>query len=100
MTGEPRGPRQSVERLLTAARSVYDHREELASDLVQSTGLSREGVVLGFESLELSATEADLRALTGSSVAAERVHVILSANVFIAPLRAILLARVAALRRV
>lgn len=50
---------------------------------------------LGFESLEREATEEDLRALVASAGDAPRIHVILSANVFVAPLRAIAMARAA-----
>jgi hypothetical protein len=53
-------------------------------------------VELGFASLETDASDDDLRALVSRAGDATRVHVILSANVFVAPLRAIALARAAA----
>ncbi|MGD0675650.1 MAG: acyl-CoA reductase, partial [Polyangiaceae bacterium] len=52
----------------------------------------REGVLLGFECLEREADDADLHALLARAGAAHHVHVILSANVFVAPLRALALA--------
>ncbi len=84
-----------VRRLLAAANGVYRDRARLTADIARSTGLSREGVEVGFECLERDATDADLRALVDSAGDAERVHVILSANVFVAPLRAIAIARAA-----
>ncbi len=84
-----------VRRLLAAANGVYRHRARLAADIARSTGLSREGVDLGFECLEREATVAELRDLVASAGDAARVHVILSANVFVAPLRAIAIARAA-----
>jgi hypothetical protein len=87
-----------VRRLLAAARAVYDDRESLAPTIARDTGLTRQGVELGFESLEREATDADLRALVAAAGDARRVHVILSANVFTAPLRALALARAASER--
>jgi hypothetical protein len=87
-----------VRCLLAASGAVYRDREALAPDITRSTGLTREGVELGFECLERAATPAELRALVDSAGDAARVHVILSANVFIAPLRAIAIARAASAR--
>jgi hypothetical protein len=87
-----------VRRLLEAARRVYDEKGALVADLARATGLSQEGVALGFESLEREASDAELEALVASAGDAAHVHVILSANVFIAPLRAIALARAASVR--
>jgi hypothetical protein len=87
-----------VRRLLTAARRVYAGRERIAADIGRATGLTAEGVELGFESLERDATDVELRTLVSGAGRAERVHVILSANVFVAPLRAIAIARAAANR--
>lgn len=84
-----------VRCLLAAARAVYDARARLTSDLVQSTGLSPEGVELGFSCLEREATDSQLRALVAAAGDAPAVHVILSANVFVAPLRALAIARAA-----
>jgi hypothetical protein len=85
-----------VVRLLEASREVYARRAELAPDIVASSGLSPQGVLLGFESLERAASAADLRALVAAAGDAPCVHVILSANVFVAPLRALAVARAAA----
>jgi hypothetical protein len=89
---------RDVRRLLDAARQVYEKRHELVPPLVRTTGLSPEGVLLGFESLERDASDAELRALLESAGDAAHVHVILSANVFVGALRALALARAAAPR--
>jgi hypothetical protein len=59
------------------------------------TGLSLAGVELGFESLEREASDADLRSLVEGAGDASHVHVVLSSNVFVAPLRALAVARAA-----
>ncbi len=87
-----------VRRLLDAARRVHDARAALVPDITLSTGLSREGVELGFASLEQDATDADLRSLVEAAGTARHVHVVLSASVFVAALRALALARAAAPR--
>jgi hypothetical protein len=89
---------RDVRRLLDAAGQVYEKRHELVPSLVRTTGLSPQGVLLGFESLERAATDAELRALVESAGDAAQVHVILSANVFVGALRALALARAAAPR--
>ncbi|MDP9000003.1 MAG: acyl-CoA reductase [Myxococcota bacterium] len=85
-----------VRRLLEAARSVYLGRARISADIVRATGLTAAGVELGFASLERDVDDADLRALVTAAGRANRVHVVLSANVFVAPLRAFALARAAA----
>jgi acyl-CoA reductase-like NAD-dependent aldehyde dehydrogenase len=85
-----------VRRLLRAAGEVHAGRALIAGDIRRTTGLTAEGVELGFESLEREASDSELRALVVAAGHASRVHVILSANVFVAPLRAIALARAAA----
>jgi hypothetical protein len=85
-----------VRRWLAASRRVYDERARHVPAIAQTTGLSPEGVELGFASLERQATGEELRALVVAAGQAEQVHVVLSANVFVAPLRAIALARAAA----
>lgn len=85
-----------VRRLLAAARSVHTDRARIAADIGRATGLTCAGVELGFASLERDGDDADLRALVAAAGRARRVHVILSANVFVAPLRALALARAAA----
>jgi hypothetical protein len=87
-----------VRRLLAAARHVHDHRAAFVPEIIAATGLSREGVGLGLESLERDATDAELEALVKSAGTARHVHVVLSANVFVAALRALALARAAAPR--
>jgi hypothetical protein len=81
-----------VRRLLAAARVVASDAS-LVDPLVASTGLSRQGVLLGLGSyLELDAADADIEALVRTATPASCVHVILSANVFTAPLRALAVA--------
>jgi hypothetical protein len=89
---------RAVRRLLEAARTVHADRARFVAAIARSSGLSPEGVELGFGSLETSASAEDLRALIASAGDARHVHVILSANVFVAPLRAIAMARAAASR--
>ena len=87
----------AVRALLEAARTVVRHRSRWADAIARTTGLSREGVELGFtRHLETDVTEAELDALVAAAGDASVVHVVLSANVFTAPLRAIALARAAA----
>ncbi len=89
---------RDVRRLLEAARQVYADRSRLVPAIVASTGLSPEGVELGFESLERDATDEELRCLIHAAGSTRHVHVVLSANAFVAPLRAIALALGAAPR--
>jgi hypothetical protein len=92
----------AVRAVVRAARVLYEDRQRLIPDLVRTTGLSPEGVQLGFEEhLEISPAAGDVDALLASVASrgtdgASRVHVILSAGVFVAPLRAIAVARAAA----
>jgi hypothetical protein len=60
--------------------------------------LSTQGVEVGFACLERDASEGDLRALVAAAGDAAHVHVVLSANVFVAGLRALAMARAAAAR--
>jgi hypothetical protein len=87
-----------VRRWLTAARAVHADRARLAPAIARATGLTPQGVELGFASLERDATDVELRSFVAAAGDASHVHVILSANVFVAPLRAIALARAAAPR--
>lgn len=81
-----------VRKLLAAAERVA-RDPAIVEPLVESTGLSREGVELALaKHLETHATDAELASLVAYAGKAERVHVILSANVFVAPLRAIAIA--------
>jgi hypothetical protein len=86
----------SVRGLLAAARDVYARRSSFIPELVRTTGLTSAGVTLGFEALERKATDEELASLVAAAGDIARVHVVLSANVFTAPLRAIALARAAA----
>jgi Acyl-CoA reductase (LuxC) len=86
----------SIRHLLAAAARVYDGRHSLIGPIAETTGLSPEGVELGFGYLERSASDADLGTLLAGASEAAHVHVILSANVFVAPLRALALAVAAA----
>jgi hypothetical protein len=85
-----------VRRLLAASRVVHADRARVTPAIARATGLSPEGVELGFASLEQDATDGELRALVDAAGDTARVHVVLSANVFVAPLRAMALARAAA----
>ena len=87
-----------VRRLLRGAQLVYEERGRLAPAIAATTGLTLEGVELGFASLERDASDAELRSLVAAVEDAPCVHVVLSANVFVAPLRALALARAAAER--
>lgn len=83
-----------VTRLVTAARDLVDERNSAATDLraavMRATGLSAEGVELGLRhSLETNPSDAELKALCQGAVPANRVWVVLSANVFVAAHRAI-----------
>jgi hypothetical protein len=90
--GRREAARARVRRLLAAARIVADDGA-IVAPLVSSTGLSREGVLLGLSRyLETDASDAELDALLDGARPASRVHVILSANVFTAPLRALAVA--------
>jgi hypothetical protein len=81
-----------VTTLLRAAREVA-RDASTARALETSTGLSPEGVRLGLSRyLELSPSSEELSTLVGGVAPAASVHVILSANVFVAPLRALAVA--------
>lgn len=88
---------------MKALRRIVDAAKEIAADpalvgkLVLATGLSEAGVRLALDQhLEVDATDAELEALRAKVSPASRVHVILSANVFVGALRALVLARAAA----
>jgi hypothetical protein len=88
----------AVRQLLRAARAVHADRARLAAAIAHASGLTPAGVELGFASLERDASDADLRSLVDAAGDAPVVHVLLAANVFVAPLRALALARAAAPR--
>jgi hypothetical protein len=89
---------EDVRRLLAAAARVYDDRARWTPAIARSTGLSPQGVEVGFACLEREAPDGDLRALVAAAGDTPHVHVVLSANVFVAALRALALARAAAER--
>ena len=85
---------QRVARLVEAARRIADRESALGKlarrRLPQACGLSLEGVEFALErSLETDATPAEIATLCETTPAAPRAHVLLSANVFVAALRAI-----------
>ena len=85
-----------VRRLLLAARRILEKRAELVPAIVDSTGLSTEGVELALGShVEFEATDEELSRLVACAGDVSRVAVVLSANVFVGALRAIALARAA-----
>jgi hypothetical protein len=87
-----------VRRLVEAARAVSGD-PRVAAALVEATGLTREGVELALaEHLETSPEERDLVRLVEGAGDAERVHVVLSSNVFVGALRALAVARAASER--
>jgi Acyl-CoA reductase (LuxC) len=98
MTRDTEARVADVRRLLAAGGAIYRDRTRLAPDIARSTGLSLEGVELGFQSLEREFADADLADLVAGAGTADHVHVILAGNVFVAPLRAIAIARAAARR--
>jgi hypothetical protein len=85
-----------VRRLQHAARVAVGDRATLVPAIVESSGLSAEGVELALSRhVELEATDADLAKLVTRASDVSRVTVVLSANVFVGALRAIALARAA-----
>lgn len=87
-----------VRRLQKAAAVVVERRVAtgLVASIVDSTGLSTEGVELALtRHLELEASDDDLAKLVEKAGDAGSVAVVLSANVFVGALRAIALARAA-----
>jgi hypothetical protein len=84
-----------VRAVVEAAQRLQRDREGLVGAIVASTGLSPEGVRLGFEEhLETEPSPADLEALVRGAGGGDtpHVHVILSAGVFVGALRAIAVA--------
>lgn len=88
--------RAAIERIVLAAKKIASDAS-LIDPLVQSTGLSKAGVELALsEHLETDPTSEEIDRLIASATPTSCVHVILSANVFTAALRAIACARAAA----
>ena len=89
--------RTRVEKLLVAARQLADPNTELGRrarrELPEQTGLSPENVELCLSRhLEVQVDGPSLEALCAVAPGCRKAHVLLSANVFTAPLRAIALA--------
>jgi hypothetical protein len=85
-------PRERVETLIAAARTVFVENRDaaLVHALAVETGLPVEGVAFALErSLELSPTTRELDLLCERASPREHVVVVLAANVFTAPLRAL-----------
>jgi hypothetical protein len=97
---EPGARSARVEELLQAARTLANPAciasERLRQRLLTTTGLSRPSIDFALEHcLEQRASEAELGLLLSRTPQATRALVLLSGNVFVAPLRAIALARAA-----
>ncbi|WP_437821979.1 acyl-CoA reductase [Sorangium sp. So ce1078] len=89
--------RRRVLRVVAAAARIADARDPLGEEarrrLPLTSGLSPEGVELALDRhLEVAPSSGELDALVASSGRAGRCHVVLSANVCTAPLRAIAVA--------
>ena len=81
-----------VKKLLAAARKVKDD-PAIVKPLLDSTGLSAMGIYLALARyLETEAPAEDLAVLVKNAAPRAHVHVILSAHVFTAPLRALAVA--------
>lgn len=83
-----------IRQLLEAARCLRDAECALGrtarNELPASTGLSSQNIQWALEnSLEVDASDAELQRLCARTPTGERAHVLLSANVFVAALRAI-----------
>jgi hypothetical protein len=83
--------------LLAAARTLADGGSQqgqlLRSNLLATTGLSRAGIELAItRCLETHASVSEMTALLGATPQARAAHVLLSGNVFVAALRAIVIA--------
>ncbi len=89
----------TVRRLVWAAYDVVEARAKIVDAIADESGLSREGVDLALrEHVEIDAADAEIDTLVATAGDADCVHVVLSANVFVAALRAIAVARAAAPR--
>ncbi len=91
--------REALGRLVSGASRLYARRDVWVSDLASTTGLSEAGVRLGFEHLEREVSDDDVARLSAWALSqgpADRVTVLLSATVFVAAFRALVLARIVA----
>lgn len=92
MNLETRKEREArIVHLVESAQSLASD-DNLRQALVRSTGLSEGGIRLGFEHSLEKLTELDIDAIFAHASDVASVHVILSANVFVAPLRALVIA--------
>ncbi|HEX4517768.1 MAG TPA: acyl-CoA reductase, partial [Polyangiaceae bacterium] len=83
---------EDVRKILAAAQRVA-RDPTIVSPLVSSTGLSRQGVELALaRHVETSASDEEIASLVTYAGRTERVHVVLSANVFVAAVRAVAIA--------
>lgn len=85
-----------VTAVLEAAERVYNARESLVDVLVAETGLSREGVDRGFRDHWERLAGGVAPELFAAVSPAPAVYVVLAANVFVAPVRALVLAAASA----
>ena len=100
-TLSPAERERRVRAVLAAARVLADASSPLGKEarlrLPSETGLSPQGVELGLSRhLETDASAADVASLLARTHGASRVHVVLSANVFVGVVRAVALAVAAA----
>lgn len=94
---------ERIDQLLAASRRATApasrERAALIVRLLETTGLSREGIEWALDhALELRPTPGELGALAANVAPARRAHVILPANVFVAPHRALAVALAASPR--
>jgi hypothetical protein len=82
-----------VRRVVAAGAVVVRAEARLAPEIAETSGLSLEGARLGLtRHVETAPTDDQCRLLVERAGDAEIIHVVLAANVFVAPLRAIALA--------
>lgn len=89
--------RARVWSVIRAARRIQDPADVLGQEararLVDVTGLTRESIELALvDHFETNPTDAEIESLLASTTHAPACHIVLSANVFTAPLRAFALA--------
>ncbi|MGC4064519.1 MAG: acyl-CoA reductase [Polyangiaceae bacterium] len=97
--GPARGLLRWIRRVAVLADPTHPLGRRAHDELPESTGLSRENVAWGLaHSLERHATATQLGELIAGVTRCETAHVLLSANVFTAALRAVALAKASAAR--
>lgn len=95
---DPAAQRSIIDSFLRAANTLYAQRHQHAPAIAASAGLSVDGALLGFEALERTCSSEEAASLVRAVPQAHTAYVLLSANVFVAPFRALLLARLGASR--